>query len=175
MFITMLADMTAFVCLVFGYFFFWTVHDDFPPDPLPGPDPLWILSGGTLLLAAWALTLVARKRNRDDAAASFYVSAGTAVALTIGGGAALILGPLLAGLDPTHHVYQATVWILICWTVAHAGLGIIMLLYCVARRVAGKMTAAHGIDIANTALYWHFCALTVFITTGVIAGFPFVA
>jgi hypothetical protein len=31
MFITMLADMTAFVCLVFGYFFFWTVHEDFPP------------------------------------------------------------------------------------------------------------------------------------------------
>ena len=41
MFITMLADMTAFVCLVFGYFFFWTIHDDFPPKPSPGPGVDW--------------------------------------------------------------------------------------------------------------------------------------
>ena len=48
MFITMLGDMTAFLSLVFGYFFYWTVHADFPPDgfararpvlaaPRPGP------------------------------------------------------------------------------------------------------------------------------------------
>ena len=35
MFITMLALLTAFVSLVFAYFFFWTIHDDFPPEPLP--------------------------------------------------------------------------------------------------------------------------------------------
>src|SRR5690606_7680879 len=33
MFITMIGDMTAFASLVFGYFFFWTVHEDFPADP----------------------------------------------------------------------------------------------------------------------------------------------
>ncbi len=37
MFITMLADVTAFVCLVFGYFFYWTIHPDFPPDPTARP------------------------------------------------------------------------------------------------------------------------------------------
>ena len=37
MFITMLGDVTAFVCLVFGYFFYWTIHDDFPPEPVAGP------------------------------------------------------------------------------------------------------------------------------------------
>src|SRR3546814_11312181 len=31
MFITLLGDATAFAGLVFGYFFFWTIHDDFPP------------------------------------------------------------------------------------------------------------------------------------------------
>src|SRR5690606_18080969 len=31
MFITMLGDMTAFISLVFGYFFYWTIHEDFPP------------------------------------------------------------------------------------------------------------------------------------------------
>src|SRR5690606_21329519 len=31
MLITMLSDMAAFFSLVFGYFFFWTVHENFPP------------------------------------------------------------------------------------------------------------------------------------------------
>src|SRR5690606_37752555 len=44
MFVTMLADFTAYVCIVFGYFFFWTVHEDFPPRPTPGPGWLWPVS-----------------------------------------------------------------------------------------------------------------------------------
>ncbi len=31
MFITMLGDMTAYLSLVFAYFFYWTIHTDFPP------------------------------------------------------------------------------------------------------------------------------------------------
>ena len=50
-----------------------------------------------------------------------------------------------------------------------------MQLYCVARRLAGRMTARYDIDIQNVALYWHFTALTVAIAVAVIAGFPLVA
>ncbi len=50
-----------------------------------------------------------------------------------------------------------------------------MQLYCVARRLAGRMDAHHDIDISNVALYWHFTAITIAITVAVIAGFPLVA
>ena len=50
-----------------------------------------------------------------------------------------------------------------------------MQLYCVARRLAGRMTARYDIDITNVALYWHFTAITVVVTVAVIAGFPLVA
>jgi cytochrome c oxidase subunit I+III len=50
-----------------------------------------------------------------------------------------------------------------------------MLLYCVARRLAGRMTATCEIDMANVVLYWHFSALTAVVTVAVIAGFPLVA
>jgi cytochrome c oxidase subunit I+III len=50
-----------------------------------------------------------------------------------------------------------------------------MQLYCVARRLAGRMTARHDMEISNVALYWHFLAVTVLITVAVIAGFPLVA
>ena len=50
-----------------------------------------------------------------------------------------------------------------------------MQLYCLARRLAGCMTARYDIDITNVALYWHFNAITVVVTVAVIAGFPLVA
>jgi cytochrome c oxidase subunit I+III len=173
--ITMLADMTAFVCLVFGYFFFWTRHQDFPPDPSPGPGVVWPAVAAVLVVAAWALTLLARHANRRDGGTLFHAAMAAAVLLSLGGGAALLAGPWVTGLDPTQHVYPATVWILAAWAAAHVGIGVIMHLYCIARRLAGRLSARHDIDIANVALYWHFCVLTVVITVAVIAGFPLVA
>jgi cytochrome c oxidase subunit I+III len=175
MLIMMLADLTAFVSLVFGYFFFWTIHDDFPPRPSPGPGVLWPSISAGLCVSAWALTLLARRCNRRDRAGAFYGTVVGAVILSLGAGAALIAGPWLSGLDPKAHVYPATVWVLVVWTAFHVAVGIIMHVYCLARRWAGRMTARHDIDITNVVLYWHFVAITVVITVAVIAGFPLVA
>jgi cytochrome c oxidase subunit I+III len=173
--ITMLADMTAFVCLVFGYFFYWTIHPDFPPDHTTGPGVLWPVTGGGLLLGAWALTGLARRWNRRDRVVGFYLGLLGAAVLAGAGGVAFLAGPWVSGLDPTRHVYPAIVWVLVIWTAAHAALGLIMQLYCVARRLAGRMTARYDIDITNVALYWHFTAMTVVVTVAVIAGFPLLA
>ncbi len=175
MFITMLAVLTAYICLVFGYFFYWTIHENFVPDPLTGPGVFWPVTGGVLLLVGWAMTLLARRWNKRDWAAGFYSALLAAVALSIAGGAALLAGPWITGLDPTSSVYPATVWILVIWTVFQSGVGVIMQLYCLARRLAGRMTARYDLDISVVGLYWHFNALTVFITVLVIAGFPLVA
>jgi cytochrome c oxidase subunit I+III len=67
------------------------------------------------------------------------------------------------------------VWALIGWTAFNAAVGVIMHLYCLARRLARRLSARHDIDIANVALYWHFVAITVVITVGVIAYFPLLA
>jgi cytochrome c oxidase subunit I+III len=175
MFITMLGDMTAFVALIFGYFFYWTVNDDFPPQASSGPGLLWPLVSAILLLSAWGLTVLTRRWNRGDQAVRFYLGLLSAVLLALTGAAALLAGPWRFGLDPTQHVYPATVWVLVLWTAVHVGVGVLMQLYCVTRRLAGRMTARYDIDITNVVLYWHFVALTVAITVAVIAGFPLVA
>jgi cytochrome c oxidase subunit I+III len=175
MFITMLADVTAFVCLVFGYFFYWTVHEDFPPSHIEGPGALWPSLGAAGLTAAWALTLLGRRLNRNDHALGYYAALALAIVSTVAGSAALVAGPLLSRMDPTQHVYPATVWMIVIWTVLHAFVGVLMHGYCIARRAAGKQTARWDIDITNVALFWHFLLLTAWITALVIGGFPLVA
>lgn len=172
MLITMLAVFTAFVSLVFAYFFYWTIHEDFPPADAPGPGVFWPCLGGALLLAAWAGTMLARRWNRAERTVAFYMGSLTSVGCALAGGAAILAGPWFHEMDPTAHVYPAIVWLLAIWVALHVITGVIMQLYCVARRIAGRMTARHDIDIHNTALYWHFAVVTAVITVAVIAGFP---
>jgi cytochrome c oxidase subunit I+III len=174
MFITMLADATAFISIVFGYFYFWTIHDDFPPRGSSGPGVFWPVVAALLVASAWGLTLLARRLNRNDRAPGFYLSLGGGVALALLGAAALIAGPWRTGLEPARHAYPAIVWLLMIWSALHVVIGVIMQLYCVARRLAGRMTARHDIDIQNTTLYWHFTWLMVAISVLVGAGFPLV-
>ena len=175
MFITMLGDMTAFSSLVFGYFFYWTIHDDFPPADSPGAGGWWPVVGGTLIACSWGLTCGAWRWNRADRTAAFSIAMLLAIVTACAGAAALLAGPWLSELNPTAHVYAATVWVLLGWTVMHVALGILMNMYCLARRWAGRMTAQYDADITNVRLYWHFLALTTLMTVGVVAGFPLVA
>ncbi|MCB9537294.1 MAG: cytochrome c oxidase subunit I [Myxococcales bacterium] len=172
MLITLLADITAFFSLIFGYFFYWTAHDDWPPPSAPDLGLAWPLAGLGLLLVAWLATLVARRSNRQDRPAWFYAACAVGVSAASAGGAALLWAGARVGLDPTAHVYPATVWVLLIWVAAHAFLGVVMQLYCAARRLARRMDARHDIDIVNVALYWHFVALTALVGVGVVAGFP---
>jgi cytochrome c oxidase subunit I+III len=175
MLITMLGVVTAFISLVFGYFFYWTARPDFPPVPTPGPGTQWPLIALALIAAAWAATILARRWNRLDASAWFYAAIALASVLTALGTGALIAGPWFTRLDPTVHVYAAIVWVLVIWTASHAVLGIIMQVYCAARRIAGRMTAQHDQDIVNATLFWHFVAFTAVVTVAVVAGFPLVS
>jgi cytochrome c oxidase subunit I+III len=175
MFITMIGDMAAFASLVFGYFYFWTVHDDFPPQGATGPGVVWPALALLPGLGAWGASLLARRCNARAAAGAFLASAGAATVLAAASAAALLLGPSTSGMVASAHVYPAVVWLLSGWTAAHVAVGVLMLLYCIARRVAGRMTARHDIDIRNVVLYWHFVAVKLVVTIGTIAGFPLLA
>jgi len=174
-FITMMAVTTAYVCLVFGYFFFWTVHADFPPETATGPGVLWPVTGAALLVGAWGLVTLSQGWNRRDRAGAFYAGLSSAAALAVMGSGALLAGPWRTGLEPSRHSYDAIVWLLVIWTVLLVVLGLVLLAYCLLRRMRGHMTARYDIDIGNVVLYWHFAALTVVVTTLVVAGFPLVA
>jgi cytochrome c oxidase subunit I len=179
MFITMFGDMTAFVSLVFAYFYYWTITPEFPPpgpDGLPlGPGLLWPAVALVLLGAAWGSMLLARARNAAGSAAGLRLGLVAAAVFALGSAAAMIWAPWQAGLDPKAHAYTAAVWVLLIWTALHLTLGVLMQAYCLARSAAGKLTTTWDIDIHNVVLFWHFAALTGLTTLSVVALVPLLA
>lgn len=171
MFITMVGDGTAFASLVFGYFFYWTIHLDFT-NGIEGPGILWPMAAVGFFLFSWLLMLAVRHLNRNDKTSYARVALVAAVLVTALGSAAGLAGPYVHGMDPTSHIYPAIVWILAIWAVVHAAVGCIMQLYCLARSFAGRMTARYDQDITNVTLYWHFLTVTAVVTFGVIGLFP---
>ncbi len=172
MLITMLADFTAFVALVFGYVFYWSSSDAWPPPQLPQMEWVWPSAGLLGIVAAWGCTVVARRFNRADRVVALYVALGLGVLLACAGSVAMLWGPHAADLNPTHHTYAAMVWLLMIWSTLHVAVGVLMQLYCVARRAARKMDAQHDADLTNVTLYWHFVASTAVISVALTVLFP---
>jgi cytochrome c oxidase subunit I+III len=175
MFITMVGDGTAFGSLVFAYFYYWTIHPDFPPPDAAGPGLLYPLLACALGLAAWACMVAARSINRNSAENGARLLVVGSIPLTLASGAALIWAPWTTGLEPTKDVYDATVWVLVLWTAVHLAVGVLMQGYALARSLAGKLNREHDIDLQNIVLYGHFAAITLVTTVLVIAFFPLVA
>ena len=174
MFITMLADATAFSGLVFGYYFFWTVHADFPPSGpgMDGPGTVWPMVAMGLTLLSWAMTVAARELNARGQVTAARGLLALGIAVTLASLFAGLAGPWLTGLAPKLHVYGAIVWTLAIWTATHAGVGVICQSYTLARSIAGRMTPEHDADIRNITVYFHFLALTAIVTYATIGLFP---
>ena len=177
MFITMMADATAFAGLVFGYFFFWTRHEDFPPSGpgMDGPGSFWPMVALALTLVSWAMTVAARETNARGLVGAARLLLAAGAVLTLGALGAGLAGPWLSDLQPKLHVYPAIVWTLAIWTAAHSGVGAICQLYALARSLAGRMTPRHDADVRNITVYYHFLAITAIVTYATIGLFPGVA
>jgi cytochrome c oxidase subunit I+III len=179
MFITMFGDMTAFASLVFGYFYYWTIHQQFPPlglDGLPrGPGLVWPALALLLLAGAWGAMLLARARNTAGSATGLRLSLVCSAVLALGSAAAMLWAPWQAGLQPTDHAYDGIVWVLLLWTALHLVLGVLMQAYCLARSLAGKLTTRWDIDIRNVVLFWHFAGITGLTTIAVVTLVPLLA
>jgi cytochrome c oxidase subunit I+III len=167
----MVGDGTAFASLVFGYFFYWTIHPDFTGG-LPGPGHEWPLVALALFTAAWLSMLAARHLNIRGNSGAVRAALALATGLTMAAAAAAFSGPWSHAMDPTEHVYPAIVWVLVIWLLAHAGVGVAMQLYCMARSFAGRLTPVYDMDLRNVVLYWHFLFVTALTVCLIVGLFP---
>ena len=119
---------------------------------------------------SWALTLGARELNRRWAVGAARACLAVASLAAAGGAAALLLS--VWELAPETHVYPAVLWALAIWITVHAGVGVIMQLYCLAGSLFGKLTPVYDADIWNVSLYWHFQVLAALVTCAVMGLAP---
>ncbi len=176
MFITMFADITAFLSLIFGFFFYWTVNADYPFANLASLGLIWPGLALAGIGGAWLLTWHARHALDTTRAAgqetATALQIGIAAGLALFGVWALIMGPAKAGFDPVAHVFPAITWLLLGWTALHALVGVIMLLFCIAGLFSGRLSKHFTADLHNVTLYWHFLFFTLLVTLLTCVVFP---
>jgi cytochrome c oxidase subunit I+III len=175
MLITMVADATAFGGLIFGYFFYWTIHPQFPPREglgVIGPGWVWPMAALALVLAGWLLTIAARELNARSHVARARLLLALGALATAAGACAGLVGPWASHLDARVHVYPAIVWVIVIWIAAHAAAGMIMQLYALARSTTGRMTPTFDGDLRNITVYQHFLAMSALVAFLVIGLFP---
>jgi heme/copper-type cytochrome/quinol oxidase subunit 3 len=171
MFITMLADVTAYLTLVFAFYYYVTINEGFDLSRLSVGSG-WLFGGLVIAVACAGLALGLRRRGVGGASGAAIL---TAVALLAGvGGALLLWGASAAGFEPTSHALAATMWTLLGWSAVHMGLGAVMLLFCAAACLAGKLDARHRAFLWNTELYLLFTAFMVATSVLVVLLHPVV-
>ncbi len=169
MFIAMLADVTAFLCLIFSFYYYVTINETVSLErfQVGWGWPLAGLAGGLLTVA---LIWGARRHGISGGGGAALLAAAALVACATG--AALVTGPATAGIEPTSHAIGATIWTLLGWAAVHAGLGVVMLLFCGAGCLAGRVDGDHDIFLWNTELYWHFTAFMAALSALVVVLLP---
>jgi cytochrome c oxidase subunit I+III len=172
MFITILGDGTAFVSLIFAYYFFWTVHPEWPPPLLGELDLVLPALAFPLLIVAAALIRYAVVALRGARTGRFKLAVWLGNACLLAFGGLEVLWLFGTGLDPTAHSYPAIVWTLFLYLLAHVALGLVMGVYVLARFWAGRLAPGYDIDLRNVALFWYFIAFMGVVTMATVHLFP---
>nr|WP_246249126.1 cytochrome c oxidase subunit I [Chelativorans alearense] len=171
MFITMVGDGTALASLIFGYFFYWTVHRGFIA-AAAGPGAFWPIVGIALFAATWGAMLGALAANTRGSASGQRLLLILSLLMAVLGSLAGLAGPWTHAMTPSSHAYPAIVWTLVIWVAVHGAVGAVMQGYCLARSLAGRLTRDHDIDLRNVVLYWHFMLVSAVLTFVVVGLFP---
>ncbi|HEV7372789.1 cytochrome c oxidase subunit I [Arenibaculum sp.] len=168
-------DGTAYLSLVFSYFFIWTASPEFPPPRFEGGEMAVAAACAVAMLlgsAAARLSVHANRRGRHG----LYQLLLLVNAASFAAGALLMAQTLrMAGLGPTENAYGAVLWMMVSWTGFHVAISLIMTAYCAARGLAGRIDAERYQTLLNSELFWHFTTAVTLASLAVMHLFPQVA
>lgn len=152
---TLIADGTLLASLLFGYGFLWTVGPQWPP-------PAWI-ELPTLLVAAlltalgvgwWCLRRGhAGLNDRQSSVRVFLISAAAAGLLATAIALAL---PIVLGLAPQTHAYDAIVTVMAGYIGVHAGLAALLSGWAAFRHARGWVSVRRDLDLRIARGWWTY-------------------
>ncbi|MBM0106133.1 cbb3-type cytochrome c oxidase subunit I [Steroidobacter sp. S1-65] len=157
--VLMLVDGSIFACLIFTFFYLWTITlSDFPPESLDLP----LLGSSVAAALAWAASVgamyVAHRQLRPDR--TKVVSLALAAALIgVWVAFALSLHALLAtNLRPQLHGFASTAYTMLAWQGLHAVLLTLMAGFTLLRLWLEMVDPVRRVVFDNTRIMWYYCA-----------------
>jgi cytochrome c oxidase subunit I+III len=173
----LLVAASIFGCLVFAYFFLWTVNPDaWPPDGAILAGHLWpsaaaalyLLSSGLLHAAARVLTA----RGRGGPWGMFRLLLFAALPILLLGFAIHLYAYWDSGLRPTESAYGAVVYAFVAMQGLYVATVLIMGLFVLARSIAGMLDGVRRQTFDNTMLVWHYATAQALVGLAVVQLFP---
>jgi heme/copper-type cytochrome/quinol oxidase subunit 3 len=172
MVVLILVSASIYGCAVFSYLFLWTVSPEVWHEAPALPHVGYPLTAAILLVSGSACIGLANRALRRNATYGFYGALLAAVALLGGSFAVDLSAHLGAGLRPGGSAYGAAVFLLVSLHGFYASIVIMMALFTLARRVAGKLDDVRRVTFDNTRLFWHYTVAQSLVGLVLAHGFP---
>jgi heme/copper-type cytochrome/quinol oxidase subunit 3 len=151
--LTIVTEAAFFVCLLFGYFYLQSLHPEWPPE-MPR---LRISLPNTAILLASSVALWWAERG---------IRNGQELRLRLGIAVTLVLGSVFVCLQileyhelrftPATDAYGSVFFTVTGFHGAHVVVGLMILLFVLARALAGHFSDQNHRAVKNAAMYWHF-------------------
>jgi cytochrome c oxidase subunit I+III len=158
--VLILVTCTVFGCLVFSYFFLWTVNpNQWPKSAAALPGIGWPIGAALLYFSSSIAVWFAGRRLSEVPERSPWptrIAMAAAAPLLIAGVAFEILGQLEAGLRPSESGYAAIVYTLASFQGFLAAVLTLMAFFTVARSISGRLDTVRRSTFDNTQLFWHY-------------------
>jgi cytochrome c oxidase subunit I+III len=176
MVVLILVAGTTFACILFSYFFLWTVRPDVWPSTVAAlPHVGWGGAAAALYILS-SLAIGAAGRWLADpprrSAWPMRVALLVAIPLLVAAATIEILGQRSAGVSPSATSYGAAVFALASWHGFFAAVLAVMALYTVARSLAGRLSGTRRVTFDNTRLLWHYAVAQGLLSLAVVHLFP---
>ena len=157
MIVLILVSASTFACLIFSYFFLWTVAPEFWPKSM-GLLPESKFPGAAALLSLLSSGLIAFAGDQLSSNGHWPVRLAllTAAVLLVGALAFELHGHWSTGLRPTDSSYGAIVYTVVSIQGFFIIVVVAMALYTVVRSLAGRLDRERRATFDNTRLFWHY-------------------
>lgn len=126
MMVSLMANGSLFLSLLFGWFYLWTVAPLWQIPAVPPVDWLWLLASGLVISGAlwWFNRIANRLRNDSESHLERHLWGVTALGLVHFAG--MIVTLYLSHLEPTRTAHDAVVMVMLLYLLIHSGVATVM-------------------------------------------------